>query len=425
MTDTTQRKKILWIKLDPLHPVDTGGRIRTYNMVKELSQRHDVYYVAVFPRHHDPEAKRLAGEYSKEQVWIDFIDPKQNKFAYLIDLLKNLFLSTQPYVVYKYVSPEFKQAIKNLCEQHNFDLIISDFLQSTANLIDAAEEMPQIKNLNTVLFQHNVEAIIWRRHYENETRPLLKQYYKLQWKRCENYEIEASKWFKGVIAVSPDDCRSFEEEMGLTNILGHVKTGVNIDFFKTDARKPEPGHIVFLGAMDWMANIEGICRFVADSYPQIKAKIPDARLTIVGRNPDGKVKQLAANDSSITVTGTVDDVRPYLASAQLAIVPLNIGGGTRLKIFELMAANLPVVSTSIGAEGLPVTHDENILLADDPTSFANSVIDLLSNPSRCDELAESAFRLVQENFSWSKVVDEFEAMLLDSQAQTNITNKAG
>lgn len=410
------RKKILWIKSDPLHPYDVGGRIRTYNMLKELAKHHDVVYLALFPDNHDQTARQLASEYSLEQHWLDWSDPKFNKPRYAVDLLKNLFLSDLPYIVYKYDLPELKNAIVKLCKQHDFDLIVSDFLQLTSNLIKASEIYPPIKEIKTVMFQHNVENVIWRRHYENEKKWPLKLYFKSQWQRCLKYEEEASRWFDGVIAVSPDDARVFKDEMHLNNVIGSVSTGVDIDFFNPASRSPRPNSLVFLGAMDWMPNIEGVTRFVKETYPSIKKAIPEVTLTVVGRRPTPKVEQLAIDDPSIKVTGTVDDVRPYLNESQVALVPLNIGGGTRLKIFEMMAAKIPVVSTTIGAEGLPVTSGENIIIADGNRSFADRTIELLRNPNDCDQLAAKAFQFVSEHYSWATVGKEFEQMLFEGTA---------
>ena len=409
MTDV--RKTILWIKADPLHPVDVGGRIRTYNMMKELSKRHNIIYLALFPEKHDPTAKALANEYSTEQCWIDYSDPKFSKARYGIDLLGNLFFSKLPYVIYKYELTELTDAIIRLTKQYNFDLIISDFLSLSTNLLKASEQYPEINDIRKILFQHNVENMIWRRHYENEKNTLIKAYFKSQWKRMERFEDTTSKFFDGTVTVSPDDSAFFKDEMGINNILGHVNTGVDIGFFTPESRQAQPNSLVFLGAMDWMPNIEGICRFVNESYSRIKQEIPDVTLTIVGRRPVQKVMQLAEQDSSIKVTGTVDDVRPYLQCAQVAIVPLNVGGGTRLKIYEMMASKIPVISTSIGAEGLPVTNGENICIADGAGNFATKTVELLNNTSKSQQLTDSAYKFVDEHFSWAKVVEDFEGML--------------
>jgi glycosyltransferase involved in cell wall biosynthesis len=211
--------------------------------------------------------------------------------------------------------------------------------------------------------------------------------------------------------VSEFDRDVFKKEFGLNNVLGHVETGVDIDYFGQYKREPKKHSLVFLGSMDWMPNIDGIEDFIKHCYPKIKRDLPEVTLTILGRNPPDKIRQLGDSDSSITVTGTVDDVRPYLASAAASIVPLRIGGGTRIKIFETMAAGLPVISTTIGAEGLPITHDENIMIADSHDDFAKASVALLEDDQKAQQIADNGYTLVEKNYSWQTVTRDFVDML--------------
>jgi glycosyltransferase involved in cell wall biosynthesis len=199
--------------------------------------------------------------------------------------------------------------------------------------------------------------------------------------------------------------------MGLKNVLGAVPTGVDVEFFQPPQGARTQRSLVFLGSMDWMPNIDGICWFAETVWPLVKKNFPDATLAIVGRKPVEKVKQLAAREPSITVTGTVDDVRPHLAQAQAMVVPLRVGGGTRIKIFEAMATSIPVVSTRIGAEGLPVRHGESILLADEPAAFAEQIAVLFRQPELGIRLGQAALELVRRHYTWDAVNAVFEGYL--------------
>ena len=193
-----------------------------------------------------------------------------------------------------------------------------------------------------------------------------------------------------------------------------VATGVNLAYFARSADPVPQADIVFVGSMDWLANIDAVKYFVQEILPLIRRQLPDCRFAVVGRTPPREILDLAAADPGIIVTGTVPDIRPYLWGAKISIVPLRIGGGTRLKIYESMAAGTAVVSTSIGAEGLDAQHPDNIRLADTPAGLAAQCVELLKNPDERGSLASAAHQMVSDKYSWESVAREFESILLNA-----------
>jgi glycosyltransferase involved in cell wall biosynthesis len=163
--------------------------------------------------------------------------------------------------------------------------------------------------------------------------------------------------------------------------------------------------------MDWLPNEDAIIFFTKEILPLIREDLPDVSLTVVGRKPSQRLSELVASETNIKLTGWVEDIRPFLASSAVCIVPLRIGGGTRLKIFEAMSMGKAVVSTKVGAEGLPVRHSEHLLIADDPRAFANSTVGLLRDPARRHELGDAAHQLVEQKYSWAQVAKEFAKVL--------------
>jgi glycosyltransferase involved in cell wall biosynthesis len=200
------------------------------------------------------------------------------------------------------------------------------------------------------------------------------------------------------------------EKYGVTRV-GAVPTGVDVAFY-TPTQAVEPGtDLVFVGSMDWMPNIDGITWFVDEVLPLIRQKFPNCTLAVVGRKPGKEIANLGQRDALTRITGTVDDVRPWLWGAKVAIVPLRIGGGTRLKIYEAMAARTAVVSTTIGAEGLDVSPGENILIGDTPQAFADSCIRLIGDTDERRRLSESAWEHVAQRHSWESAAVAFEQLL--------------
>ena len=226
-----------------------------------------------------------------------------------------------------------------------------------------------------------------------------------------------------VIAVSPQDAEVMRNLFGIAAVS--VPTGVDLDYFRRPPQPPRKTDLVFVGSMDWLPNSDGVHYFVREILPLIWQQRPDCTLAVVGRAPSPSTLALARADSRIQVTGTVPDIRPWLWGATASIVPLRIGGGTRLKIYESMAAGTATVSTSIGAEGLDVTHPTNIRLADTPVDFAKQCIDLLKDTRQREFVAAEALHLVTSRFSWDVVAGEFEKLLLVSNRSSAAADVSG
>jgi glycosyltransferase involved in cell wall biosynthesis len=274
-----------------------------------------------------------------------------------------------------------------------------------------------------VLFQHNVESMIWERHAAVAASPLRRAYLRRQWHRMLAFERHQCRQFDHVVAVSPEDAEWFARAYGVRNVTS-VPTGVDTDYFQPADHGPQDPHaLVFTGSMDWMPNGDAMQFFADDVLPGIAAELPDVTLSIVGRKPSPAVRALAARHPRLSVTGTVPDVRPYLARARVFVVPLRIGGGTRLKIYEAMAMGKAIVSTSIGAEGLPVRHGEHLLIADTPAAFAAAVLRLLRDPEEAAALGVRAAQLVRSRFGWRQAAECFaEVCCRTLESRTTMLN---
>jgi glycosyltransferase involved in cell wall biosynthesis len=291
--------------------------------------------------------------------------------------------------------------IESLTVAQPFDCIVCDFLFPSPNIPDLSQ---------AVLFQHNVEATIWKRYAKKARNSISRAYFAMQARRMESCERSFCRAARHVIAVSEKDSRTMREDYGVSH-LSVVPTGVDLNYFSTPAQHETKADLVFVGSMDWFPNIDGARFFVEQILPLIRRRRPGCRVAFVGRNPDPSVRQLVHRDPDVIVTGTVPDVRPWLWGAAISIVPLRIGSGTRLKIFEAMAARVPVVSTSIGAEGLPISNGDHLLIADEPSPFAESCLELLEDEDRRQRLASAAQALVAASFSWEFAARELEDIL--------------
>ena len=391
--------KILWVKSDFLHPTTKGGHIRTLEMLRRLHKRHEVHYVA-FNDARQPEGLARSVEYSSRAYPVVHDVPPRRSLKFVGQLMQGVW-SPLPVSINRYRSGQMTSVIGNLLQSERFDAVVCDFLTPAINF-DSLKDV--------VLFQHNVESVIWDRHASTASNPVAKWYFGLQAARMRDWEGRVCRQVRHIIAVSRQDAVRMTKMFGVTNV-SDVPTGVDLEYFAPAAPAPHIADLVFVGSMDWLPNIDGMRFFVGEVLPLIRKSRPDCSLAIVGRLPTPEIAGYAATDSKITVTGTVPDVRPYLWGSSVSIVPLRIGGGTRLKIYEAVAAKVPVVSTTIGAEGLDIMAPAHFRLADTAQGFADACLGLLEDAEDRTRLAAAAWETVASRFSWESVTQQFEAVL--------------
>jgi sugar transferase (PEP-CTERM/EpsH1 system associated) len=407
---------ILWLKTELLHPIDKGGKIRTYNMLKELKREHQITYLTLDDGQSDVNARASASEYCDELVSVPHRLREKFTPGFYAELLCNL-ISPLPYAIKKYDSPAMRAEISRRVGAGAVDLIVCDFLAPASNVPSDLHGVP------AVLFQHNVEAMIWKRHYEVQSNPLKRSYLFAQWLKMRAFERRMCRRFDAVVAVSSEDREQMKSEYGVASVFD-VPTGVDTEFFRPRGGEQKLAHnLVFTGSMDWLPNEDAITYFTERIMPRVRKSIPDVTLTVVGRNPYPSLLELSQRDPSVVVTGRVDDVRPYMERAAAYVVPLRIGGGTRLKIYEAMAMEQAIVSTTIGAEGLPVTDGKELLLADNEDSFADAVIRVLSEPRLASELGKGAAAKVREEFGWARVAQQFGKICEDALVRARQSSK--
>jgi sugar transferase (PEP-CTERM/EpsH1 system associated) len=400
--------RILWLKTDLLLPLDKGGRLRTWHLMRHLARRHEITYLAFANPNDDAPHVEGMREVARVVETVPRVDVHKGSPRFFANVAWHL-ADPLPYAVGQYRSRAYARRVKELLAPRDFDLIVADFLPPVVNL-------PRTLTCPAVLFTHNVESEIWRRHAETARGTVKKALYRSQHHRMLRFEGQALARFHALLAVSEADRDTFMRLYpGVDREAIHVvRTGVDTEFFSPAAAAAATAgdsvELVFTGSMDWLPNEDGMLWFCNDMLPLIRQRIPNATLSIVGRTPTAAVQQLAERQG-VRVTGRVDDVRPYIRNAAVFVVPLRIGGGTRLKIFEAMAMAKAVVSTTVGAEGLPVTHDRDILLADQPGSFADAVVRVVRDVTLRTRLEAAARALVADHYDWSVVARDLDEAL--------------
>jgi glycosyltransferase involved in cell wall biosynthesis len=377
--------------------------LRSFNLLSELSRRHAVAVATTHGPRDDPHelAQRLRCDRS---VSVPFTAPKRGGAGFLAALARS-WVSPHPVDIVKWRVPALRRAAAELIASFRPDVCVADFLTAVANL-------PIPASVPVVLFEHNVEHLIWKRLGDLETRPWLKALLAVEWRKMRRYEARACAAARMTAAVSEQDA-ALLRRLAPGARVEPIPTGVDVDHFRPNGWREAPSNVVFCGSMDWYPNEDAVLHFMDAVLPLVRREVPEASLTVVGRSPSGRLQHAAAA-AGVHVTGTVGDVRPYVAAGAVFVVPLRAGGGTRLKIFEALAMSRAVVSTTVGAEGLPLVPGEHFLQADDPRDFARAVVSVLRDPGRRQALGAAGRRLVQERYSWPQVTRELEALFVEA-----------
>lgn len=403
--------KILWASPNLLHPTTKGGQIRTLEMMRILRQRHQIHYVTFTDgevrngQSSDPdtaEGLKRSDEYCSHLYTLprQLVSKRSPRFA--LQLAAGV-VSDLPIAISRYDSAAMRAKIGGLLAEGRFDRAVCDFLVSARYFSDLSRAL---------FFPHNVETLIWQRHAETAADPMRRWYFGGQASKMRRYEEQVARAAGHIVAVSEKEASLFRTMFGARR-ASWVDTGVNLPYFAPPEPLPEVprADLVFVGSMDYLPNIDGVSWFLREILPLIRRARPEVTVVIAGRGPSEEIRSLASAAGNVTVTGTVPDVRPYLWGSRLSIVPLRIGGGTRLKVYEAMGARSPIVSTTIGAEGLSIHPPDDIRLADTAEAFAAQAVELLGQPETRDRIATAAAEMVRTRFTWEAVTEGFERIL--------------
>ncbi len=392
--------KILWVKPGKILPLDTGGKLRTYNILRQLSAHHELTYLSYYAGERDEAYEREVPSHIPGTLCVHRLSQDLKGIRRHLDYFLQI-AGSAPYAVSQFTDPQVRRLLEEWIPQHRFDVAVCDFLSSTLNF-------PPDLATPTALFQHNVESILWKRKADVEPRFLDRAVFKLESAKMQRFEPEQARRFHHVIAVSEAD-RTAMSTMVDPSHISVVPTGVDLSKYRYDPElRPQGSLVIFTGSMDWQPNIDGVEYFCSEIWPLVLQKVPQARFRIVGRDPHPRVKKLASD--SVEVTGTVPSIVDHLREATAIVVPLRIGGGTRIKIYEGMAMGKATVSTTVGAEGLDVQHQRDILLEDTPGGFADAISTLLQNEDARRRL-ESGAAATARKYDWSVITQKFVEVL--------------
>ena len=384
---------ILFISATVPYPATDGGRIRVLNLLKQISKSNHVTFLALETLPTDQEGIEYLRNLGIETHLLEF-GIRNSEFG--IRIIARAVFHNRPLTVAKYYVPAMESAIKQLIQSQLFDVIHFEMLHTGQYL----QAFPDLR-VPTLLSLQNIDSSIWRRLARQTGNPLQKFVFWMQYRSFRRYERLMAEKFSACACVSEED-KNLLSDLCPEISIEVIPNGVDVESYQPDHSLTEESTLVYTGSMDWLPNEDAVLYFHEQLFPLIEAQIPRVKFYIVGQNPTERVKQLAQRNNVI-VTGMVDDVKPYIAKASVYVVPLQIGGGTRLKILEALAMEKAVVSTTIGCEGLQLTPDKDILVADEPEKFAQLVIQLAQDEKFRRQLGKSGRKRVEEKYDWRSI----------------------
>lgn len=371
------------------YPLDTGGRIDAFYILKSLADQGVDISVLTLSENGDDAAG--AGSIRPYCQRIEIVKqpllPK--KLRYILNPVRR-----RPVNITKYQSLFLRKKLSRMLAEEKYDIAHFDRI-NVSQYVSFIDEIPCVLRLQ------NIDSQIFERYYQKETSPLKKWYIKHQCDKLALYEDKFYPQFDRCLVISETDGETLVSRSPSSKV-SVITSGVNIEYLTAVKPEPEPASLLFLGSMDWLPNIEGSIYFCDEVLPIIQKDVPDVKLYIVGTNPDPKVRALG-DRPGITVTGAVPDVRPYLAKATAMVAPIRIGSGLRIKLLEAMAFGLPTVTTTIGCEGIPVESGRQLFIADEPDKFAADCLNLIREAEVRERMIVEGRKLMYEKYNWNEI----------------------
>ena len=390
------------------YPLTSGKRIRTFNLLSRLAERHRITILC----HRNAEtgeaetAVKVLQKLGIDTVMVPRAVPRKEGPAFYARLAGNL-LSPLPFSVTTHTSPELVLAVREFAAQNPIDVWHCEWTPYAQVLRRALGK--RIRRVPWVVMAHNVESLIWKRYTETEENGVKRWYVRRQWAKFEKFERWAFAHAMWTVAVSEEDATLIRDTLDGTEQTEVVDNGVDTEFFRPrrDVDR-DPHRMVFLGSLDWRPNQDGVRLLLDSIFPAVKAIEPRATMAIVGRNPPDWLREQASQVPGVQVFGNVPDVRPFLASCGMTVVPLRVGGGSRLKILESLAMGTPVVSTRVGAEGLRLEAGTHLTITADETELAEGILETMRNADAANDRADEAQRLILREYDWAPLAEKLE-----------------
>jgi glycosyltransferase involved in cell wall biosynthesis len=390
----------LFVSPEIPYPPIGGHYLRTYNVLKLLSENHRIFFIGFVK---DKEELEFKKDFKKlcESFDVFFIQEDDFSFRFWLKVIRNL-LSPYPYIKHKYYNKNASRRIREILSEGQIDLVHLDMLPMSTYYSD-------LNSTPTILTNHNVESVRLHRWIQVEKNIFIKSFLAYQYIKLRSYEKKMCPKFDKCVTVSSEDEKVLKKLCKSDN-FAVIPNGVDIEYFKPLEGPIVPNRLIWVGGMSGPYNSDAVDYFLDEILPLIRAKKPEVEVDFVGGYPTKKLKQQELKNSHIKLHGFVDDTRPLVQKAAVFIAPIRSGSGTKIKVLNAMSLAKPVVTTSVGAEGISVEADKNIIIADDPKVFAEKTIYLLNNQHIANEMGMAGRKIIEKYYDWNVIKENMEQL---------------
>ena len=378
------------------YPPDGGPKIKTWNLIKFLAVNHEITLIS-FVRGEKPEEINELKKYCRDVITV----PIQRKKVYDLFALLKSFLTGKPWLMVRDDRKEMREAVEKAAAGGNFEIVHAD-------QHNMAQYALSVQNASHLLDAHNVLWMLYKRTVRTMGNGYLRWIYERDWQLFRSYEKEMVNRFDAVITVSENDRLLLEEVSGKSQKISVIPIAIDTDQVLPVKREKNAMHIIHVGTMFWQPNIDGVLWFIKEVFPLIKAQRPDIIFDIIGARPPKEIVSLSDPGRGINVCGYVEDVEPFIQKAALMIVPVLAGGGMRVKILNALSQEIPLVSTSIGCEGIEVVNERDLLIADKPQEFSQAVLKLLEDRDFAELIGKNGRDLIQNKYDYRQACRPIE-----------------
>ena len=412
--------RILYLSQLVPYPADAGPKIRSYHVLQYLAEAGHQVTLLAFRRESDkPESVEHLRQYCGE---VHSVPMRRSRVQDARHLVQSL-LSGHPFLISRDSMGTMHLAVRRLVASHAFDAVHADQLWMAQYALAAGNYYRGKGRLQTVLDQHNAVYLIPERMAAGTSNPIKRAILRVESRSLSRYEVETCQRFDHVVWVTAEDQTAVRRQQAVIDnslLLPGSRNGrgptqhtvipicVDVETKPAIAQAIRPRRVTFLGGLHWPPNAEGMIWFVREVWPSVRRQVPDAVLTIIGKNPPAEIANSASVADDIEVMGYVADPTPYLAETAAFIAPLHAGGGMRVKIIDAWSWGLAVVSTSIGAEGTLYRDEGNLLIADSASTFAQAVVRLLRQPALMAQLGAAGRHTVETQYDWRRVYQAWD-----------------